>query len=330
MKARATTSLTLPGTNPTRSWGAAWQARAPHGSRRGPASQPVRKSHLFPSRTIVFSEPVDPTTVSTSDFVLQGPGTSGSEPITSVSGSGTTWVVGFDAIDNPGVYTLLVGPQIADIAGNVFDNNGNGIQGEATDAGHDVFNLIAPAQVTLALDPASDSGAPDYPGYTNVTTPTFDVTVNQAGTITMDFDGNPAHDQTLTASASGTYQFTAPTLSDGAYVATATFNAGPAGTAQESDAYTIDTVGPHVAAMSPSTTITHQRVGDSRHVQRAGEPEYLHAVSHLVHRAVGHDSRRSADTRLGHDLQHAVRCPGRLGRLLADHRARPSPTTPAT
>ena len=228
------------------------------------------------SRTIVFSEPVDPTTVSTSDFVLQGPGTSGSEPITSVSGSGATWVVGFDAIDNPGVYTLLVGPQIADIAGNVFDNNGNGIQGEATDAGHDVFNLIAPAQVTLAIDPASDSGAPDYPGYTNITAPTFDVTVNQAGSITMDFDGNPAHDQTLTASASGTYKFTAPTLSGGAYVATATFNAGPAGTTHESDAYTIDTVGPHVAAMSPSTTI---RISASAVLVTFSEPVNLNTLT---------------------------------------------------
>src|SRR5262249_2368120 len=70
------------------------------------------------SRLLTFSEAIDPATVSTADFALQGPGISGSLPVTSVSGSGSAWTVGFDPIATPGLYTLLVGPQIADLAGN--------------------------------------------------------------------------------------------------------------------------------------------------------------------------------------------------------------------
>ncbi|MFI5453930.1 MAG: Ig-like domain-containing protein [Isosphaerales bacterium] len=143
----------------------------------------------------------------------------------------------------------------------LFVANDNGGQLE-TDAGNDTNDLVAvpitllpPAQASVSLDPASDSGAPDHPGFTNVTAPTFDVLVNQAGTITVDFDGNAAHDQTLAVAAGGTYKFTAPILANGSYTAAATFNAGLAGVVNTSFNYTIDTVGAHVTSVSPTGTI---------------------------------------------------------------------------
>jgi hypothetical protein len=122
------------------------------------STAPIATSSLLPpvaSRTLTFSEAVDAATVSTADFALQGPGIAGSQPVTSVSGSGVTWTVGFAPLTSPGQYTLLVGPQIADFAGNVFDNNGNGIQGEAGDAGRDSFNVAALAPQFAVAAPAN-------------------------------------------------------------------------------------------------------------------------------------------------------------------------------
>ena len=79
--------------------------------------------------------------------------------------------------------------------------------------------------------------------------------VNQAGAITVGFDGNPADDQSLSAPSAGTYQFTAPSLADGAYTTTASFSAGLSGNAQSSMNYTIDTVPPQAGALSPAGTV---------------------------------------------------------------------------
>ena len=82
--------------------------------------------------------------------------------------------------------------------------------------------------------------------------------MNQAGTITIDFDGNAAHDQSLTVSAAGTYQFTAPTLANGPYTAKATFTAGLAGTAMNTTDYAIDTHGGLATQMLPTGTINNR------------------------------------------------------------------------
>jgi hypothetical protein len=128
----------------------------------------------------------------------------------------------------------------------------------STDSSHTLTITAASATVAISLDAGSNSGAPDHPGYTNDTTPTFDVQVNQAGTITVDFDGNAAHDQTQTVSAAGTYQFTAPTLANGSYTATASFNAGAAGHPQNTTGYVIDTVAPQVTGFGPTGTVNNR------------------------------------------------------------------------
>ena len=85
--------------------------------------------------TLTFSEAIDPASFTTADVSLNGP--SGSLSITSVqavTGSGNTkFTVGFAALTANGTYTLKVGPQVNDLAGNPMDQNSNGVNGEASD-----------------------------------------------------------------------------------------------------------------------------------------------------------------------------------------------------
>ncbi len=48
--------------------------------------------------------------------------------------------------------------------------------------------------------------------------PTFEVTVNLAGSISIDYDGDNNADATLDAATPGTYSFTADPLQDGTYL----------------------------------------------------------------------------------------------------------------
>ena len=50
---------------------------------------------------------------------------------------------------------------------------------------------VTPGQVSIALDPGSDSGIKGD-DLTNDTTPTFDITVNEPGVIQVDYKGNGA------------------------------------------------------------------------------------------------------------------------------------------
>jgi hypothetical protein len=167
-----------------------------------------------------------------------------------VSGGSATANVNLPAGTAPGSYTIDA--EYATSTGDFVSSS---------DTSHSLTVNPAPnASVSVSLEAGSDSGAPDHPGYTNDTTPTFDVQVNQAGKIVINFDGNSAHNQTLNVTAAGTYLFTAPTLANGAYTATATFDASLAGFAQSSTNYTIDSVTPQGNAMSPTDTVNN-RVG---------------------------------------------------------------------
>jgi hypothetical protein len=125
-----------------------------------------------------------------------------------------------------------------------------------TDTSHTLtVSPASAATVSVTLDPNSASGAPDHPTYTNKANPTFDVQVNQAGTITVAFNANSSQNQTLSATSAGTYKFTSPPLSNGAEQTTATFNAGLSGTAQSAFSYTIVTAPPLVTSVTPSSTV---------------------------------------------------------------------------
>ena len=100
-----------------------------------------------------------------------------------------------------------------------------------------------PGQVSIVLDPGSDSGV-HGDDLTNVTTPTFDVTVNEAGTITVDFKSDGADIATQAVSAAGTYPFTSPPLADGTYKVTVHFTPPGEPTVSASVTITIDTKPP--------------------------------------------------------------------------------------
>ena len=135
---------------------------------------------------------------------------------------------------------------------NVLDGTGASLLAGTLDLVNRGLGIV-PAEVTATVDPASDSGASNHDGITNVTTPTFDVQVNQGGTVAVDFDGNGTTDATLSVPVAGTYQFAAPKLAAGSYTETTTFlSSAGGGTAQGSTSYTIMTDGPHVTAFSPS------------------------------------------------------------------------------
>ena len=125
----------------------------------------------------------------------------------------------------------------------------------STDVSSHALTVIPTATVGLTLDPNSNSGAPDHPGFTDSKTPTFDVTVNAPGSIAIDFDGNGSdRDQTVTAFPTATGTFTtspASPLSDGTYTAQVTFSS-PGGTVQASTTYAVDTTPPAVTSMSPN------------------------------------------------------------------------------
>ncbi len=110
-------------------------------------------------------------------------------------------------------------------------------------------DIVLPApSASVDLQSGSDSGMSNTDNITNDNTPTFDVTVNRAGTIKIDYDGNAVWDEERAVGDAGTYQFTpGGPLADGDftdYPVNVDFVVSGVGTASDSDAVTIDTQGP--------------------------------------------------------------------------------------
>ncbi len=110
-----------------------------------------------------------------------------------------------------------------------------------------VSGNVLPGQVSIALDPGSDSGVKGD-DLTNDMTPAFDVTVNEAGLISVDFKGDGTSLATQTVVAAGTYMFTSPDLADGTYTTKVTFTPSGGTAVTSSTMTTIDTLQPQVVA----------------------------------------------------------------------------------
>jgi subtilisin family serine protease/subtilisin-like proprotein convertase family protein len=84
------------------------------------------------SVNVVFSEPINPASLDSSDVVsFLGP--NGAVPVygfTPTSGTNREFQLTFDPQSTPGDYTLELGPHITDLAGNEIDQNGDGIAGQ--------------------------------------------------------------------------------------------------------------------------------------------------------------------------------------------------------
>jgi hypothetical protein len=104
---------------------------------------------------------------------------------------------------------------------------------------------VPPPELSVVLDPDSDSGISDSDGITNVATPNYLVTVNQAGMIEIDWEGTGPVDVIADVPSAGTYEFSpAAPFGDGPYPAMVTFTS-PLGAEVHAYAATyIDTLAP--------------------------------------------------------------------------------------
>ena len=111
---------------------------------------------------LTFDEPIDPRSFKTNDVTLVNP--AGSTPqIFSVSAlSDTQYRVGFDVQFLNGDYTLSVGPDIADLAGNLLDQNGDGEQGELDDVYQNGFRIAREPLVVSNVTPTLVPGALEF------------------------------------------------------------------------------------------------------------------------------------------------------------------------
>ncbi|WP_233148428.1 CARDB domain-containing protein [Rhodopirellula sp. MGV] len=101
--------------------------------------------HSLSSIDVAFDEPLRSSSISIDDFMLTGP--SGLISIDSVSLPTPSSVrIHFAVQTEPGDYTLKVGPDIDDSAGNPMDQDGNGTGGEATDIFETTIELIVPEE----------------------------------------------------------------------------------------------------------------------------------------------------------------------------------------
>ncbi|MCY2936836.1 MAG: S8 family serine peptidase [Planctomycetota bacterium] len=107
---------------------------------------------LATGATLTFSEAINPASFTTADLALTGPaGTVSITSVVAVAGSGNTkFAVVFPALSAVGTYTLKVGPAVLDTAGNEMDQDGNGTNGQTTDAFsmNWVISATPPADVT--------------------------------------------------------------------------------------------------------------------------------------------------------------------------------------
>jgi subtilisin family serine protease/subtilisin-like proprotein convertase family protein len=109
----------------------------------GDVSAPVN------SVTVTFDEAVNASTFTLADIVsFTGPGgvdlRSSLTGITPSSGTATTFTISFAPQNLRGTYTLVLGPDIRDVAGNPMNQDGDGVNGENPDDRYTAtFNIAA-------------------------------------------------------------------------------------------------------------------------------------------------------------------------------------------
>jgi serine protease len=102
---------------------------------------------------VVFSEAINAATFTAADVTLTGPGgaTIAITSIAAVDSSGREFDIRFASQSAVGSYTLTVGPSIADVAGNLMDQDRDGVKAEATqDRFTGGFTVTAPTQTTFS------------------------------------------------------------------------------------------------------------------------------------------------------------------------------------
>ncbi|KQP07727.1 hypothetical protein ASF28_11410 [Methylobacterium sp. Leaf99] len=219
---------------------------------------------------VTFPEAV--ANVTANDFVLTG--TNGATgQITSVTGSGGSYVVTVAGVQGSGILSLGLAPgsDIADLAGNLAT---------LTPATRDVVGVAPVLPVITAY--SVDSGVPGD-GITSDPTPTLSGIGLAGATITVAYaTAAGAQSATATVAGDGTWSVEIPTLSDGAYSFTASLTANGNLVTSQPLALTIDTT----ADGGTAATLTVDPTGDQRiNATEAGTVAYT--VAGLDPGAVG-------------------------------------------
>jgi hypothetical protein len=132
--------------------------------------------------TLTFDEPIQEATFTASDVTLTGPG--GPVAVTGVIRlTDTRYEVTFAPQTVEGAYSLTVGPDVLDAAGNRMDQDGDGTAGEPTD---DQFAAAFQVTSTLRFDfgTATSPVAAGYNGVNETTNYTSDLGYGwQAGSV---------------------------------------------------------------------------------------------------------------------------------------------------
>ncbi|MCY2990629.1 MAG: Ig-like domain-containing protein [Planctomycetota bacterium] len=136
-----------------------------------PASAPIpcfqRQISFYPDRQI------DPATFTLDDTRITGPGGVDLGPVKSITGgvqldpvkdpagllSRNAYTLTFDPLTAPGDYVLSIGPNVADVAGNLLDQNGDKLGGQAQDVYQDRFSLsgqLTPGLWVTRVEPTGD------------------------------------------------------------------------------------------------------------------------------------------------------------------------------
>jgi len=90
---------------------------------------------------ITFTEPIDRTSLLPADVTLRDPSDASVNALAVTQLTDTRFRVYFPGQTAYGQYTIAVGPDVRDLAGNQLDQDGNGTPGEATDVYQGTFNL---------------------------------------------------------------------------------------------------------------------------------------------------------------------------------------------
>jgi hypothetical protein len=109
------------------------------------------------SLRVTFNEPVDPLSFDTTQiFNFVGPdGSHTATGVVAVDGSNTRFDVQFGPLTVAGAYSLVIGPNIADVYGNFMDQDGNLIPGEPDDAYTANFTVATPVLVSATAPTTS-------------------------------------------------------------------------------------------------------------------------------------------------------------------------------
>lgn len=133
-------------------------------------------SGLFDHITVTFDEEIDEATFTTADVSLSGP--SGTIAVTEVNKlSPIEYEVVFAGQTELGDYTIEIGPDIADVTGNLMNQDLDGTNGEATE---DQFSLTVELVPTPPFEALFDFGTATSPVQTGFTPIDYNTTYTLA------------------------------------------------------------------------------------------------------------------------------------------------------